>query len=272
LNESICFGRFSLALFLPKILSFYSILIYEDSMPHSLSIFSALALGCCALVPVSSAYAAPDLPGDFSANVTLTSDYVFRGISQSNEEPTVQGGIDWSHPETGLYLGVWGSGVDFTDASSEFDAYGGISGTVDDLTWDLGAIYYHYPGSDDDLNYDFWELAAAAGYDFGILQTSLSLNYSPDYFGNSGDAYYLAAYVTAPLPYDLTLNGHVAHQWIDDNAAFGTDDYTDWSLGLGYTLEGFDLALTYHDTDLDEPEECADGCGARLVLSISNSF
>lgn len=209
---------------------------------------------------------------NLSANMALTTDYVFRGISQSNEEATVQAGIDWSHPETGLYLGVWGSGVDFTDASAEFDFYGGVAGEYDGLSWDLGTIYYMYPGADDSLNYDFWELAAAVGYDFDILQASLSLNYSPEYFGDSGDSYYLAAYTTVPLPYNLTLSGHAGHQWIEDNAAFGTDDYTDWSLGLGTTVEGFDLSLTYHDTDLSEPDECADGCGARLVFSISKSF
>ncbi len=237
--------------------------------------FSSLLAVTCILGSAFSAAPAQadtDLPGDFSANVALTTDYVFRGISQSNEEPTVQGGIDWSHPETGLYLGVWGSGVDFTDATTEMDAYGGISGSIDQFSWDLGAIYYYYPGADDSLNYDFWELAAAAGYDFGILQASLSLNYSPDYFGSSGDSYYLGAYTTVPLPYDLTLNGHVAHQWISDNASFGTKDYTDWSLGLGYTVEGFDLGLTYTDTDLSEPQDCADGCGARVVFSISKSF
>ncbi|HNS43776.1 MAG TPA: TorF family putative porin, partial [Alphaproteobacteria bacterium] len=232
----------------------------------AISVLSTAALVAVSFFSTSAARAdnkGLDLPGDFSANVALTTDYVFRGISQSNEEPTIQGGIDWSESTTGLYLGLWGSGVDFNDASAEFDFYGGISGSKDAISWDLGAIYYHYPGSADDLNYDFWELAAAAGYDFGVLQTSLSLNYSPDYFGASGDAYYLAAYVTAPLPYDLTASGHVAHQWISDNAAFGTPDYTDWSLGLGYTFKGFDLGLTYHDTDLNEPGECADGCSGR---------
>lgn len=237
-----------------------------------LSASTLLAVSLLFVPPAKADSAGLDLPGDFSANVALTTDYVFRGISQSNEEPTIQGGVDWSESTTGLYLGLWGSGVDFNDASAEFDFYGGVSGSIDAFSWDLGAIYYHYPGSADDLNYDFWELAAATGYDFGVLQTSLALNYSPDYFGSSGDAYYLAAYATAPLPYDLTANGHIAHQWISDNAAFGTSDYTDWSLGLAYTLEGFDLALTYHDTDLNEPSECADGCSQRVVFSISKAF
>lgn len=213
-----------------------------------------------------------DIPGDFSANATLTSEYVFRGISQSNEEPTVQAGFDWAHPETGLYMGVWGSGVDFNDATTEIDFYGGLNGSVDKFTWDVGAIYYYYPGSNEDLNYDFWELALAVGYDFEIFSLSASLNYSPDYFASSGDAWYPALYLNVPLPYGLSANASVAHQWIDDNAAFGTDDYTDWSLGLGYKLEGFDLGLKYQDTDLDEPSECADGCDMRFVFSVGRTF
>lgn len=208
----------------------------------------------------------------FTANVGLTSDYVFRGISQSNEEPTLQGGMDWSSTTTGLYAGVWGSGIDFDDATTEMDFYGGISKTVDNLTWDLGAIYYFYPGADDSKNYDFWELAAAVGYDLDFMQASISLNYSPDYFGGSGDAWYPAVNLTAPLPYGFTAEAGYGYQWIDDNAAFGTPDYATWSLGLGYGIEGFNLALKYIDTDLKEPAECADGCGQRLVFSVSRSF
>lgn len=231
-------------------------------------LLSALIL---ALAPVS-AQAGDVIPGDLSANVALTSEYVFRGISQSNEEPTIQGGIDWTHADTGLYLGVWGSGVDFTDATTEFDFYGGVNGAIDKFTWDLGAIYYSYPGSDEDLNYDFWELAVALGYDFDVVALSAAVNYSPDYFAGSDDGVYSAVYATAPLPYDLTASAHIGHQWIDDNDAFGTDDYTDWSLGLNYNLEGFDLGLKYHETSLDEPDECADGCDARFVFSVGKTF
>lgn len=213
-----------------------------------------------------------DLPGTFSANMSLTSEYVFRGISQSNEEPTIQGGIDWAHEATGLYLGVWGSGVDFTDASSEFDVYGGINGACNKMTWDLGAIYYHYPGADEGLNYDYWEMAAAIGYDFEVASVSASVNYSPDYFGGSGDSVYSAVNASVPLPHDFTASASVGYQSIDKNANFGTDDYTDWSLGVSYAVEGFDLGLKYYQTSLDEPQECADGCDARIVFSIGKTF
>ncbi|MFA7277110.1 MAG: TorF family putative porin [Pseudobdellovibrionaceae bacterium] len=235
-----------------------------------------ILLGLCALTLSSPAFAdgsTPLLGGDLTGNVALTTEYVFRGITQSNEEPTVQGGLDWSEASTGLYLGTWGSGVDFNDATTEFDFYGGVSGNIDGITWDLGAIYYFYPGADDSLNYDFWELAAAAGYDFDVMSASVSINYSPDYFASSGDSYYAALNAEAPLPYDLKLTGSVAKQWIEDNTAFGVGkDYMDWSLGLGYSFEGFDVSLKYIDTNLDEPSECADGCAERVVFTVSRSF
>ena len=217
---------------------------------------------------------APAIAGDspFTGNVAFTTDYVFRGISQSNEEPTIQGGMDWVDSESGLYAGAWGSGVDFNDATTEIDFYGGISKTVDDFTWDLGAIYYYYPGAADTLNYDFWELAAAVGYDFGFMQATASLNYSPDYFASSGDAWYPAVNMTVPLPHGFTVDAGYAYQWISENSAFGTPDYGTWSLGLSYELEGFNLGLKYIDTDLEEPGECADGCGTRVVFTVSRSF
>jgi uncharacterized protein (TIGR02001 family) len=232
-------------------------------MKTSTSLFLAMAL-------ISSPAFAEDSP--FTANVALTTDYVFRGISQSNEEPTIQGGMDWASAGTGLYAGVWASGVDFADATTEMDFYGGISKTIDKLTWDLGGIYYYYPGSDASRNYDFWELAAAVGYDFDVVQATASLNYSPDYFGGSGNAWYPAVNLTAPLPYGFTADAGYGHQWIEDNAAFGTSDYGTWSVGLGYGIEGFNLALKYIDTDLKEPAECADGCGKRVVFTVSRSF
>jgi len=226
---------------------------------------------CAALFCVASPAMAED--SAFTGNVAFTTDYVFRGISQSNEEPTIQGGMDWSDSSTGLYAGVWGSGVDFTDATTEIDAYGGIKGTQDDIDWSLGAIYYYYPGAAGDLNYDFWELAATVGYDFKTFQAVASLNYSPDYFGSSGDAWYPALNVTVPLPYEgLTANAGVAYQWVDDNAAYAVEDYATWSAGLGYDISGFNLGLKYIDTNLSEPSECADGCGQRVVFTVSRAF
>lgn len=237
-------------------------------------LYTAAALSALLLSPLSAQ--AGEKIGDFdlSANVGFVSEYSFRGIAQSNENPAVQGGFDVTH-DSGLYAGVWGSNVNFNDgdeAQIEVDVYGGYSGSFKGLSYDVGLIYYAYPGANSSLNYDFVEGALAVGYDFDVLSASASINYSPEYFGDSGDALYYAAAVDVPLPSDFTLSAHIGYQEIDDNAAFGVPDYTDWSVGLGYNLAGFDMSLQYVDTDLDEPSECADGCDSRVIFGVSRSF
>ncbi len=223
------------------------------------------------------AQAEDSIPGDFSTTIGFVSEYSFRGLSQSDEHPALQGSIDWNH-DSGFYAGVWGSNVDFNDddeASVEADLYAGYSGEIDGFTYDLGAIYYAYPGADSDLDYDFVEGAFSLGYDFDVLALSAAVNYSPDYFAGSGDATYLASYVDVPLsflPYDTKLSGNVGHQWVDDNDAFALEDYTDWGIGLSMNVEGFDLGLKYIDTDLDETSDCADGCAERVIFSISKTL
>lgn len=211
---------------------------------------------------------------DISANVGFVSEYSFRGIAQSDEQMALQGGFDVSH-KSGLYVGVWGSNVDFNDgdeASVEVDAYGGYAGEIGGVGYDVGLIYYAYPGADSSLDYDFVEAALELSYDFEVFSVTGSVNYSPEYFAGSGDAQYYALGVDVPLPHDFSLSGHVGRQEIDENDEFGTDDYTDWSIGLGYNFEGFDLSVQYIDTDLSEPDECADGCEDRVIMSVSKSF
>ncbi len=234
-----------------------------------------LLLGVCAFACSSSAMAQDSIPGDFSTTVGFVSEYSFRGIAQSNEGPALQGSIDWSH-DSGFYAGVWGSSVDFNDASLETDIYAGYTGEVGGFTYDVGAIYYAYPGADvDDNQYNFVEAAFAMGYDFDVAALSASVNYSPDYFAGSGDATYVAGNLDVPLPFlpfDTALNASVGHQWIEHEDVFGTDDYMDWGIGLSSNIYGFDVGVRYIDTDLDETEECLDGCEERVIVSLSKTL
>ncbi|MCB1591288.1 MAG: TorF family putative porin [Alphaproteobacteria bacterium] len=209
-----------------------------------------------------------------SANVGFVTEYSFRGLAQSNENPAVQGGFDVNHT-SGLYAGIWGSNVNFNDgdeASVEVDLYAGYANDFRGLNYDLGVIYYAYPGADSALDYDFWEFAASLGYDFEVVALTASYNYSPNFFADSGDAHYFSAAFEAPVFKGLSVNGHFGHQDIDDESKFGVEDYNDWSLGLGYNLYGFDLSLAYVDTDLDETSECSDGCEERVIFGVSRSF
>lgn len=216
----------------------------------------------------------------FSANVAVTSEYFFRGLSQTDGSPTIQGGFDAGYDLDGpadLYLGVWGSGVNFQtptagdDATTEFDIYGGLTGEVKGVSWDAGFIWYTYPGADSSLDYDFIEGAFSLGYDFGPAAISGGINYSPEYFGDSGDAIYLATGVDVPLPEGFGLGFHLGHQSIDNNANFGTPDYLDWSISVSKSFEGLDFSLAYIDTDLSE-SECNDVCDTKVVGTVSKSF
>lgn len=223
----------------------------------------------CVAVPQVSWAQEESSAFDFSANAALVSDYVFRGISQSDENFAIQGGFDIGH-ESGLYTGVWASSIDFNDgdeANIEIDIYGGYGGEVHDISYDVGAIYYAYPGANSSLNYDFWEAYGSLGYDFGAASATVGVSYSPEFFGDAGDAVYTHLGVDVPLPHDFTLSGGVGYQEIDKG-----ENYTDWNLTVGYDWRDVNFFVSYTDTDLDEPSECADGCDARVVLGVSVAF
>lgn len=213
---------------------------------------------------------------ELSGNVTMATDYVYRGISQTDEDPAIQGGFDLGH-SSGFYLGIWGSNVDFNDgdeAHIEVDIYAGVGGGSGAWSWDVGFIHYDYPGADSSLNYDFDELYGSVGYDFGAASVTAGVAFSSDFFGSSGDSRYYTLDVDIPLPADFGLNLHYGNQDIDDNGAFGTPDYDEYKISLSKSVGGFDLALDYTDTDLSETE-CFGGtdlCDSRVVFSVSKSL
>jgi uncharacterized protein (TIGR02001 family) len=212
----------------------------------------------------------------FSGNVTLATDYIFRGISQT-DGPAIQGGFDLEH-SSGFYAGIWASNLDFgDDADIEIDYYGGFGGAFNDkFGYDVGLLYYSYPSSDaaSDGDYEFGEVYGSLAYDFGVASTTVGLNYSSDFFGASGDATYLYIDVGVPLQNDFALAFSFGGQSIDDNATFGTPNYNVWKIGASKSAGGFDFALDYSDTDLNE-DECFGGsdlCGDAIVFSVTKSM
>ncbi len=243
--------------------------------------FAAVLLIAGAAQSAESLVDEKSITGTFSANVALTSEYLFRGISQTDDAPAIQGGFDYEVGlgESGIagYVGVWGSNVDFNEgggtdgATIEVDFYGGVRGEFGKtgIGWDVGGIYYAYPGADSDLNYDFIEVQAALSYDFGPAAATLSVNFSPDNFGGSDDALYTKLAVDVPVGKYLTLSAYAARQEIDDNAAFGAPDYWEWNLSAGVNVAGFDLSLAYSDTDIPN---AGDAAGPTAIFTVSRSF
>jgi uncharacterized protein (TIGR02001 family) len=210
---------------------------------------------------------------NLSGAVTFTTQYISRGLSQSDEKPALQGTIQMNH-DSGFYAGLWGSNVNFNDgdeASVEVDVYGGYNGKQGNWSYGIGGIYYAYPGADDDLDYDFVGIPATLGYDIGVARITAGLQYFPDYFASSGTAFYSSVGVNAPLPYDFSIAAAAGHQSIEDEGSFGVPEYTDWSFKLGYDYQNLNVTLGYFDTDLSKAE-CASGCDERISLSLTAKF
>lgn len=229
-----------------------------------------LATALAALATIAAAGAAHAGDGPFTANVGLVSDYAYRGWSQTDERPALQGGFDYAH-DSGLYAGVWGSNVSWlSDASPnvsnslELDLYGGYKGTIGAIGYDVGLLQYYYPGS---YPKGFNSPNTLEGY-VGLSWEFLSFKYSyafTDLFGydkSDGSQYYdLGAAVD--VGGGFTLAAHVGYSDIK-----GQDDYTDWKLGVTKEFGGFNFGLHYVDTDVNN----ADLADERVILSIAKSF
>ena len=209
---------------------------------------------------------------EITGNAAVVSDYNWRGISQSAGDPAIQGGIDYSH-ESGFYAGTWGSNVDFGDCCDEnveVDVYTGFRGG-ETLTWDVGLIYYWYPGADD---LDFPEIYVGLGWEW----LSGKISYSNDFGNYDESAFYYEANAAYELPANFGINAHLGFSDGDGvEAAYGQDNYFDWAIGVTYALGNFNLGLKYADgSDLETldgtlPDDVSNSEGA-VIFSIATAF
>jgi uncharacterized protein (TIGR02001 family) len=240
------------------------------------------------------------VPGKFSANVALTSEYVFRGISQTDDSPAIQGGFDWSLEKLGslpfgLYAGMWGSNVNFHGVtpdvgsakgpSLESDWYAGFQGSVWDINWKLGGLYYFYPGAPQNAHANFFEIASSLNYDFGPAAATLAYNYSPDFAVGTGPGHFVNAKLDIPI-WKFTLSPQGGRQWISRNWRAGVPDYWVYGASLSTIIAGFGATLAVSDTSISE-SQCApfavlnnggganpvnDACGPQVTFTLSRSF
>ncbi len=223
----------------------------------------SLIFGLCFVLPAKS----EDLR--ITGSVAATSDYVFRGYSQTQNDPAIQAGVTLSLPN-GLYAGAWASNVKFNagdKADAEVDFSSGYAGVIDKLSYDIGAIYYAYPDARSGLSYDYWEAAAKVSYDFAPVVWSAGFYYTPDNFGGTKDGIYVTTGVKVPFAEKWTVDANIGRAEV--NPAYGAD-YVDWNIGLGYALPWFDVGVRYTDTDNDA--NCGRLCDARAVFTVSKTF
>lgn len=194
-----------------------------------------------------------------SGSAAVVSDYRFRGISQTDKNFAVQGGITVSH-ESGLYAGVWGSSIDdyvATFSDQEIDLIAGFKKTVGDTTLDVGATYYYYPGSAEFVpgaNSDFLEIYGSASQAFGPVTAKLAAYYAPsqkalDYGFGKEDNFYANLGLSAAIPdTGFGLSASVGHSFTRSYMTGGIK-YTDWSVGGTYTTGPLTFGVSYVDTD-----------------------
>jgi uncharacterized protein (TIGR02001 family) len=203
---------------------------------------------------------------DVSANIAVTSDYVFRGVSQTMEDPAISVGVDLAR--NSFYAGAWASNVDFGDGdtNAEVDLYAGYRPEIAGLATDFGVIGYFYTSQPDDADYDYVEFKAAASRAVGPATLGAAIYYSPDFFGASEDEATYAELNAAFSPADKwTISGAAGRQWVSSDL-----DYDTWNIGAVYQLtDKLAVDVRYHDTD---EHDFGDTYGARAVATLKAVF
>jgi uncharacterized protein (TIGR02001 family) len=251
---------------------------------------AAAVLAALPFMVQAQAKAEPDYT--LTANATLASEYLYRGIAQTAGRPAFQGGFDFAH-KSGFYLGNWNSNISWlSDATPgmsapiEMDFYGGWKTTVGDFGLDFGALYYYYPLSNDPAGFNSpntTEVYAAASWGPASFKFSYALS---DLFGlkDSDGSYYLDGTVNYPIgDTGFSVLAHLGYQSVSTTGTTplcgnNTKDYsyTDWRLGGAYGVDGWTLSAYYSDTNAEtlcftNPQGRDLGKG-RLLVSVGRSF
>lgn len=250
--------------------------------------FTKLTLGALLLATVATpAFAQEEAPDAItvSGSVAIASDYRFRGVSQTDKEVALQGGVTISH-ESGAYVGFWGSNLagwgTFLGANLETDIIAGFKFPVaEGATLDVGVTYYMYPGGLDTT--DFFEpyiklsgtvgpATLTAGVAYAPKQEALGRVYPnaasqdptsgiPTFPGDKEDNLYVSGDAVVAIPDSpISLRGHIGYS--DGNDGLGpngtslapTGKYWDWALGADLTFKGLTLGVSYIDTDISRSE------------------
>ncbi len=234
----------------------------------SVAVLGALALSNAAIaadVAPAAPAAAPAPAYTVSYNVGLYSQYIFRGLTQTDEKPSIQGGVDFAHA-SGFYLGAWGSNISwledgayYNNSSLELDVYGGYANTIGatGLGYNVGLLQYIYPGKDISATYvnaETTEVYGALSYKW--LQAKVSVVVSDGAFANanSDGTYYAELNANVPLADSgVTANLHVGRQEYTGSLAGVSNDiysYTDWKVGVTKAFSnGVNVGAYYTDSN-----------------------
>lgn len=233
-----------------------------------------VALAAASATP-AFAQDATDPPSEFtiSGSATVVSDYRFRGFTQSGEEAAIQGGFSVSH-DSGLYIGTWGSSINFNNGA-EVDIYGGFSTEVSPgLTADIGATLYLYPGSSGTT---VVEPYASLTGTVGPASIKGGVAWAPGGQTALGDAsgVYLFTDVGVSVPETpITLKAHLGYAKSDSflGGYDGDGEVVDYSFGAEVSWKSLTLGISYVNTNERNPSKEANGADGAVLFSIGASF
>lgn len=197
-------------------------------------------------------------------NMGVTTDYVFRGISQSRNAPAFSAGVDYAHSPTGVYLGTWASTINWVNDVAagatggpvdgktpfELDLYGGLKGEIaKDVTYDVGAIYYYYASEKiSPLGFGANTLETYGQVGYGPVYVKLSYALTDTFATGAAGSYYVDTGANLPLGDGLVLNAHAGYFSFKDASAAS---YTDYKLGVTKDFGGLAAALAVTSTNAD---------------------
>jgi len=232
---------------------------------HKLSF--ALVAALLALPMTAAAQDADEEESMFSWNLALTSDYVFRGVSQTEEKPAFQIGADLNFGG-GFYIGAWASNVDFGDDGpwAEVDTYIGWNHDLsDDWNLDLAINRYNYIGAKDSFgDGDYNEFLAVLSY---ADTYNFHFGYTNDVYGLDEKAFYYGLDGSWDIGGDFSLGASVGLSTFDSNT--GIEDYMDWSVSLSRDFGPVNASLGYFGTDSDGEFNFGKAADDRIVLTFS---
>lgn len=215
-----------------------------------------------------------------SGNLTLASEYRFRGVDLTNRDPAVQGGVDIGHT-SGLYVGAWASNLDEATVgygAVELDLYGGWSGPVaEGLVADIGFIAYTYPDAGAG-NFDYYEVYGSLAFSLGPVSSKVGVAYDPkqdglDFGGLTRDNLYLYTDLSSGISgTPITLNAHLGYT--DGSLSFTQDSKSfDWLIGADVALgSNLTASVAYIDAEADVGIGQFNPTSSTVVLSLSTSF
>lgn len=225
---------------------------------HKMILAAALA---CGMFPAAALAQDAGSEVQVSASVTGATDYVWRGVSQSDNHAAVFAAVNVSYK--GFYAGAGTENVDFLGINQEYDFWAGYTTAIGGVTVDAGVVRYGYVDAPVDI--DTLEGKLALTVPVGKGSVTAKGMYTGNYFGSSNAALYTELSASYPLTGKLGISGAIAHQQINDSAA----DYTTWNAGLSYKLlPGVTASVAYHDTDITHNRLTR----ARVVGAFTVSF